>query len=365
MSFFESLIAENAWPGATAAVVPTGQAELAVAAGFADREAGRAMDARDRMLAGSVGKTFAAVAAMMLVEDGRIGLDEPITQFSGQLPFIASLPNVEKLTLRLVLAHRTGLANYVNVDDWRARWHEKIARNPDYAQSIEDGIRIAAEAGPVCAPATETRYADTNYLILGRLIEAASGEEYYAFLERRVLEPLGLRSTSPQIARHVPGLVPGYLREALTPVLGPKSIGADGLLIYNPSWEYCGGGLVSTSADLARFMWALFSGRLLSAACLGEMLTAWPMEYALENHRYGLGVQRFESEMGPAYGHTGQFTGYRSVAFYFQRSTMTVAMQVNADAENLLPTFLKLARFIHANGVAGLAADGAAEVELM
>jgi D-alanyl-D-alanine carboxypeptidase len=111
--------------------------------------------------------------------------------------------------------------------------------------------------------------------------------------------------------------------------------------------------LVSTSADLVRFMRSLFQGKIVSATSLREMLVAWPMEYPLENHRYGLGVQKFDSELGPASGHTGQFTGYRSVAFHFERSQITVAMQVNADAENLMPTFVKLAQFVHANGVAG------------
>lgn len=359
MKILKSLIDENGWTGATAAIIWNDQSELSIAAGSADREAHRDMNTRDRMLAGSVGKTFAAAAALTLVEDGRIGLDEPIARFKDRLPFISQLPKVEEITLRLVLAHRTGFANYVNVDDWRSRWHEKIVRDPDYAQSIEDGIRIATEAGPVCAPGTETRYADTNYLIVGRLIEAASGEDYYGYLQRRVLSPLLLWGTSPQICRSAAGLVPGYLREQLVPLLGAKSIGSDGLLIYNPSWEYCGGGLVSTSADLARFMRALFRGRIVSRASLQEMLTAWPMEYPLENHRYGLGVQRFDSELGPASGHTGQFTGYRSAAFHFEKSQITVAVQVNADAENLMPTFMKLARFAHESGVVGLSGDAA------
>ena len=306
------------------------------------------MGVRDRMLAGSIGKTFASAAALTLVEEGFLRLDEPILRFRVRLPWIAALPNAERLTLRNVLSHRTGLANYIYVDDWRLRWMERVAKEPDYSPAIEDSIRVAIEAGPVCAPDTETRYADTNYLIVGRMIEAASGEDFYRYLQRRVLDPLALVSTSPSTARRMRGVVPGYLRDAIVPILGRKSVGPDGTLIYDPSWEYCGGGLVSTPADLARFLKALFEGRIVSAALLKDMLTAFPMEYALPNHRYGLGVQRFDSELGPASGHTGQFTGYRSVAFYFENSGIAVAMQVNADAEKLMPAFMKLAERAHA-----------------
>src|SRR5271169_3782458 len=93
---------------------------------------------RDRMLAGSIGKTFASAAALTLVEDGQLRLDEPIMRFRECLPWIAELPNAERLTLRNVLSHRTGLANYIYVNNWRDRWMERVAREPDYSPSIED-----------------------------------------------------------------------------------------------------------------------------------------------------------------------------------------------------------------------------------
>jgi D-alanyl-D-alanine carboxypeptidase len=132
-----------------------------------------------------------------------------------------------------------------------------------------------------------THYADTNFLIAGRLIEAVSGEDYYAYLQRAVLDPLRLAATSASSVRDLPGLVPGYLRETLAPYWGPKSVGEDGRLVYNPSWEFTGGGLVSTPVDLARFVKALAEGQVLSAPRLAEMKAGWPMEYPLANHRYG------------------------------------------------------------------------------
>ncbi|HEY0301725.1 MAG TPA: serine hydrolase, partial [Rhizomicrobium sp.] len=134
----------------------------------------------------------------------------------------------------------------------------------------------------------------------------------------------------------------------LVPLWGPKTIGADGALVYNPSWEFTGGGLVSTSADLAFFMKMLFEGRIVGAAGLAEMREGWPMEMgALLNHRYGLGVQMFDSALGRVIGHSGQFAGYRSLAFYFQDNGTAMAMQTNADVEGLMPTFMRLAAFAH------------------
>jgi len=347
LKLLERCIAETGWPGVTGAIVRADGSELAVAAGFSDREAGRAMDPRDRMLAGSVGKTFCAAAALLLVEEGRIDLDAPITRFQDQLPWIATLPAADQLTLRLVLAHRTGLMDFIYTPDWRLHWAERVAKDPDYAQTIEDGIRIAAEAGPIGPPGVATSYADTNYLIAGRLIEAAAGEDYYAYLQRRVTVPQALAATSPSNSRRLQPLIPGYLRETLVTYWGPKTLGADGALVYNPSWEFAGGGLVSTPVDLARFVKALFEGRVIGEAALAEMTTGWPMEYPLPNHRYGLGVQRFDSELGPVMGHSGQFSGYRSLAYYFEDSGIAVALQINADVEGLMPTFMQLARYAH------------------
>jgi D-alanyl-D-alanine carboxypeptidase len=352
VELLERCIAETGWPGVTAAFIRADGTEVALAAGFADREAGRRMDPRDRMLAGSIGKTFCAAAALKLVDGGMIALDEPIGRFQAALPWIATLPNVGELTLRRLLAHRTGLQDFIYTADWRMKWVQRVAEDHDYAQTIEDGIRIAAEAGPVGPPDAATHYADTNFLIAGRLIEAASGESYYANLQRAVLDPLRLAATSPSNVRDLPGLVPGYLRETLVPYWGVKSVGDDGRLVYNPSWEFTGGGLVSTPVDLARFVKALAEGGLLSAPMLAEMKAGWPMEYPLPNHCYGLGLQTFDTELGPAIGHSGQFFGYRSLAYHFAGSGIAVALQINADVEGLMPTFMRLAAYAHAEGAA-------------
>jgi D-alanyl-D-alanine carboxypeptidase len=343
----KACLADNGWPGMTGSVVMADGTELAMAGGMADREAGRAMDPRDRMLAGSVGKTFAAVAALKLVEDGCIELDAPISRFQEQLPWLATLPNIEHLTLRRVLAHRTGLADFIYTEGWRENWIESVVKNHDYAQTVEAGIAISAATPPICAPDTQTKYADTNYLIAGRLIEAASGENYYAYLAREILVPFGLRATSPSISRQIDGLVPGYLREALIPHWGIKTLGPDRRLVYNPSWEFTGGGLVSTSSDLAKLMKLLFDGRLLGEHAMAEMQTGWPMEFPIPGHRYGLGVQMFDTDLGPIVGHSGQFAGYRSMAFYFRRSAIAVALQTNKDVEGLLPTFMRIANYAH------------------
>lgn len=348
MELLERCIAETGWPGVTGAFIRADGTEVALAAGFADREAGRRMDPRDRMLAGSIGKTFCAAAALKLVDAGAIALDAPIGGFQAKLPWIATLPNLKQLTLRRLLAHRSGLQDFIYTPDWRMTWVQRVAEDHDYAQTIEDGIRIAAEAGAIGPADDATSYADTNFLIAGRLIEAASGEDYYAYLQRTVLDPLRLAATSPSNVRDLPGLVPGYLRDTLAPYWGPKSIGEDGRLVYNPSWEFTGGGLISTPVDLARFIKALAEGRLLPAPLLAEMKAGWPMDYPLANHRYGLGLQTFDTDLGPAIGHSGQFSGYRSLAYHFERSGVAVALQINADVEGLMPTFMRLAEHAHA-----------------
>ncbi|HEY0301265.1 MAG TPA: serine hydrolase domain-containing protein, partial [Rhizomicrobium sp.] len=147
-SLMEQCLADTGWPGLTVAIIGADGTELAAAVGFADREAAVAMAPRDRMLAGSVGKTFAAAAALRLVEEGRIALDEPIGRFADGLPWIDTLPQAEGITLRRLLAHRTGLADYIYTEGWRAHWAQSVAHDSNYAQTVEDGIRIAASEAP-------------------------------------------------------------------------------------------------------------------------------------------------------------------------------------------------------------------------
>jgi D-alanyl-D-alanine carboxypeptidase len=345
--FLESFIQTKGVPGVTAAFIEADGAEHVFAAGFADRARGVPMDVRNRMPAGSVGKTFGAALAVLLADDGLIDLDAPIAGFAQKLAWMDRVPNADSISLRMVLAHRTGLANYVHLPAWRSTYVLETAKDPQFAFSIEAEILLAAEEGAVCEPDSETRYTDTNYLIAGRIIEAVSGRDYYELMAERILRPHALIATTPCVKRAIPGLASGDLDEKLVEHWGPISTDAAGALIYNPEWEFAGGGLVSTPADLARFMKKLFEGRVVSPAGVEAMSGGFPMEYPLPNHLYGLGVQSFDTDFGRVRGHTGQLFGYRSVALYFDDSRIVIAFQINADVVGLLPLIQDLAAFAH------------------
>jgi D-alanyl-D-alanine carboxypeptidase len=150
----------------------------------------------------------------------------------------------------------------------------------------EELVTIAREHQPYFAPGAGFHYSNTNYVVLGLVIERVTGRPLARELERRLLRPLGLRDTSYDTSIRVPGLAPG-----------PRQ---------STSWAGASGALVSTARDLARFYRALLTGRVLAAPQLAAMKTGDP---------YGLGLYRVPTGCGEAWGHNGALPGYFSNAF--------------------------------------------------
>lgn len=336
-------IAEKDWPGATAAVVLADGTTVEAAAGVADRRTGQKLRSDDRMPAGSIGKTFAAAAAMKLAEAGKLRLDAPIARYVGGERWFRNLPGGERWTTRMLLQHRTCLADHIYVGNWLRTYLTMTRQDRDFAPSFAEDIDVASSAGPSCKPGHVTEYTDTGYLIVGLIDEKLAGESFYRYFDRAIARPLGLDRTIPSDRRDVP-VVDGEIEPGAAALLGgDHTIGADGKLIYNPGFEFTGGGFASNPRDLARFMKALFEGRIVKPSSVEAMLQGVPMEWAVAGHQYGLGVQIFDTEVGKVWGHTGQLIGYRSFAVYYPERRIAVAFQINKDAKGLLPLLNQLA----------------------
>jgi D-alanyl-D-alanine carboxypeptidase len=171
-------------------------------------------------------------------------------------------------------------------------------------------------------------YSDTNYLLLGMIIERLTGSRYYEELERRILEPLRLDATVPSDRRRIPGLAQGYAGPRNP--FGPSEMLQDGVFAFNPQFEWTGGGIASTGADLARWMWALYRGHAFDPSLLPVMLDGVPARLG-PDARYGLGVIIRPSPLGPSWGHSGFFPGYLTEAAYFPEHEVAVAVQLNTS----------------------------------
>ncbi|MCP9623527.1 beta-lactamase family protein [Nocardia otitidiscaviarum] len=267
-------------------------------------------DSRFRI--GSVTKTFVATVVMQLVDEGRIALDGTIAD---QLAY--PVPGGDRITVRQLLNHTSGLYDYMKEPGMSTnRW-----RGDDRFRGYrpEQLLDTAFRHEPYFAPGTDFRYSNTNYIVLGKLVEQVTGNAYGQEIDRRILRPLGLAHT----------LVPGQDASVPEPAVRARRTLDDGTTVdvteMNPSLDWAAGEMLSTTADLDTFLNALLSGGLTSPAALAEMMRTVPMG---QGFHYGLGIERFDAPCGGSlWGHGGELLGYLTYAYRSPtHRTMTLAI---------------------------------------
>lgn len=280
-------------------------------------------DSRFRI--GSVTKTFVATVVLQLVDEGRIALDAPIAD---GLPSV--VPDEQRITVRQLLNHTSGLYDYMkepgmSTNRWRGA-DRFLGSHPDQL------LATAFRHPPYFAPGTGFRYSNTNYVVLGKLVERLTGNAYGAEIARRILRPLDLSHT----------LLPGQDATVPAPAIRAERAvdsGTAEVTEQNPSLDWAAGEMISTVADLDVFLNALLSGRLISAGALTEMMRTVPMG---QGFHYGLGLQRFDLPCGgPLWGHGGELLGYLTYAYRSptgRTMTMVVASARTADLPALYTT---------------------------
>jgi D-alanyl-D-alanine carboxypeptidase len=320
-TFWHTLRA-GGYPGLTAAIaMPDGQVVVA-ATGWADSEHKTPMKPSDRMPAGSVGKTFVAAAILQAVDDGKLDLDSKIERWLGREAWFGRLPNAHDLTLRLLLSHRAGIP-----DDMAEKGFAKAATsNLEKDWSPSELIGWVLDQKPLFSAGEKYYYTDMNYIVAGMVFEVATGLKLFAEVERRIVKPFGLDQTIPSENRSLPDVVPGELDPGVLKLKGQTI--RDGHFVYNLQIEYAGGGMISTSGDLARWAKLLWESKVFSQAMLEQMLDAKPDE---KGFKYGLGVGIAQSKAGRAYVHDGQIPGYQTSIIYFPDYKIAAAVQTNAD----------------------------------
>ncbi len=315
-------------PGISAAfALPDGRVGSAVT-GFADVEAQTRMTPATRFLAGSVGKSLHAALAVELASEGVVDLDAPISRWLGREPWFARLPNARDLTLRLLLSHQSGLIDHVHSFAFLVRELKLRMFENDELIPTEELIGIALDREPKFRAGAGFAYGDTNYLIAGLVIQRATGRSPFDQIEDRFLRPLGLAGITPARSRRIARLAAGYQLPVNPLLLPPKMIDAGRLRIH-PMLEGTAGGFAATPRDLVRWVKALFEPRGVPAQ-VGEEMTRHSVACG-DGRRYGLGLFRYETPLGPAWGHGGYFPGYRSGLIYSPDAKIAVAVQTNRD----------------------------------
>ena len=317
----------SGFPGATLAVVLADGRRVHLATGLSDPEGTTPMKPEDRMFSGSTGKTFVAAVAMQLVDEGLLELEQPLTDFFGDTPWLIRLPNHDEITVRMLLSHTTGLTRYV----MKPEFWEDLAADPDRVWEPEELVAYIFDDEAVHPAGAGWAYSDTNFILLGMITEQVTGNNFYTEIDTRFIRPLGLARTTPSTSRILDGLIQGCSGEAPMFAMPARPL-VDGVYFVNPQFEWTGGGLVTNSLDLAVWLRQLVDGNLLSETSKTAMRQPANEEtLRLEGESYGLGLQIWASESGPIYGHGGIFPGHQTQIEFSSAHRFSLALQINAD----------------------------------
>lgn len=330
--------ANGKFPGATVGLALSDGTSIGLAVGLSNVESKTPMTARDLMLQGSVGKTYVAAVALQLVQEKKLGLDDPIEKYLGREKWFGRLPNARDITVRMLMNHTSGLVRY----EFKEQFTKDLRANPDKVWKPEELISYILDTAPPFAAGKGWDYSDTNYIVLGMIIERITGNTYYQELGRRILAPLSLRETVASDRRAIPRLAQGYAGKD-NPFGGADAMINAGRMVINPQFEWTGGGIASTTEDLARWAKLLYEGKAFEPSLLAKMLEGVPARLGPEA-KYGLGVIIRPTALGLTYGHSGFFPGYITEVMYFPAARVAIAVQVNTSVPRA--TGKPLSRFI-------------------
>jgi len=299
-------------PSASVAVVKDGTLVYTHAYGSARFEPATPATPEMRYKIGSISKQFTATAILMLAEQGKLSLDDPVSRF------VPDLTRAKEVTIRQLLAHTSGYQDYwpqdyvppfmlttITADEILTRW----ARKPlDFD------------------PGTKWQYSNTNYVIAGVIVEKASGMPLLRFLSSRIFEPLGMQSVVNIDQDHLADTDPtGYMRYALGPLRAAPREGK--------GWLFAAGELAMPVTDLAKWDIAMMNQRLLKPSSYQEM----QRDVLLNNGTataYGLGITVRNQAGRRVLEHGGEVSGFTAENMVFPEDRAAVIVLTNQDAVN-------------------------------
>jgi D-alanyl-D-alanine carboxypeptidase len=303
-------------PGAALLIMKDGKVLVRKAYGMADLELGIPLEPDMVFRIGSMTKQFTAVSILILMEQGKLALTDPITKFLPDYPTQGRVITVEHL-----LTHTSGIQSYTDMESWLPLMRKDM--------SLTELIGIFKDQPMQFAPGERWRYNNSGYILLGAIIEKIAGTTYETFLQKNIFDPLGLKHTSyGSSTRVIPRRIPGY---------GPGPSGTFANAAYiSMTQPYAAGSLLSSVDDLAAWNEALLSGKLIKRATLER---AW-MPYKLADgtttgYGYGWGIRTYEGHRMIEHG--GGIPGFTSDGILFPEDRVCVIMLTNSGVPGRTP----------------------------
>ncbi|MGA5136700.1 serine hydrolase domain-containing protein [Streptomyces azureus] len=314
-------------PGVTVRV-QQGHGAWAATGGVGDLETGKPRSTRDHYRVASISKTFVATVVLQLEAEGRLSLDDTVEKW---LPGVVrgNGHDGRKVTLRRLLNHTSGIFDYLADAGFQRTYMtaDGFMKHRFDEAAPEDLLAFAMANEPYFAPGSSFRYSNTNYLLAARVIEKATGNDYGDEIERRIIAPLHLTSTSVPTTRVT---LPRPSGRAYSKLAETDTGPTYDVTELNARLAYGSGQMVSSSADLNRFYSALLRGRLLPPEQLRKMKTT--VESSRETSRYGLGLVDRKLSCGVhVWGHDGGISGSDSDAVTTEDGRHMLAVNFNGD----------------------------------
>lgn len=324
-------------PGASAAVITASGALYSATRGTAQPGQDVRVTAQTRFMSGSTGKTFCAATVMRLVEDGRLDLEAPISDYLAGQPRFAAIPNGAAMTAAHLLLHQGGFPQFLDIGAFQWAYLKDSVLGNSVAYSPQRMLSFAGAGDMLFKPGEGHHYSDLNYHLLGLLIEAITGQGYYEVLDRLVLSRMRQFRADILFAdrKSLPGLAAGIAKgDLLGRIMGVNGVTLDddGALRKSPVLEYTGGGLALTPRSLAQFYCDLANGHIVSSQTFEVMLKAAVRQPDAPGAPYGFGFYVSERPaLGRYISHSGFYPGYTSNAGYFLDHGFAAAVQQSSD----------------------------------
>jgi D-alanyl-D-alanine carboxypeptidase len=325
---------KGAFPGISAAVVFPDGSVWTGQSGKAILSSGTPVTADTLFSIGSITKTFVAALALRLAEQGTISLSDPLSKY------VPTFPNARNINLSELLDHRSGIHDVFTSPGMASA----ITSAPSRIWTVD---QVLARIGkPYFAPGHGYQYSNTNYILLGLVIEKATKKTIASLVRSEFLDPLGMKNTwfQPEEKVATTAFAHGYM----TPASKPRDVSVgQKMLPYVSEATAAGaaGGFVSTAADLARWASALYGGGVLDQSALASMIDVSPTLPYKPAYPYGFGFEQATIAGLRAWGHRGHLDGFWSSMWYLPDSHITIVVLTNDEWTN---TQVVTAQFVQA-----------------
>ena len=302
-------LSERLVPSASIAIVQDGKLAYAQAYGSARLDPKTQVRPEMRYKIASNSKQFLAAAVLLLAEQGKLSIDDPVSRF------LPDLTRAKEVSIRQLLSHTSGYQDFYPLD-----YLAPFMSRPTAAQGI---LNTWAKKPLDFDPGTQWQYSNTNYTIAGLIVEKIAGQPLIDFLRARIFDPLGMRSAIDVDRQPWSEADPaGYTRYALGP---PRIVPAEA-----PGWMYAAGELAMSAGDLARWDISLINGTILKPASLAALTT----EIRLKNGAatgYALGIATSNTNGRRKWAHGGGANGFVSENFTLPDDRAAVTVLTNED----------------------------------